>query len=74
MLGGVPTVVCVLPGPILRLGPGQFCVGRILPIGDLRRRLLFLYHFWQMVPAVWYIYVLEERMFEVCFCFLLVSR
>jgi hypothetical protein len=52
---------------VQRLGPSHCCVERILPIGVLRKGLLFLYHFWPMVPAVWYIYVLEEMMFEVFF-------
>jgi hypothetical protein len=62
-------VVCLLPGPVLHLGPSQCYVERILRIAVLQRGLLFLCHFWPLVPAVWYIYILEEIMFEVFFCF-----
>jgi hypothetical protein len=62
-------VECVLPGPVLRLDPKQCYVERILPIAVLQRGLLSLCHFWPMVPAAWYIYVLEDMMSEVFFCF-----
>ena len=65
----------MLLGPVPRLDPDRCCVGRILPIGVLRRGRLFLYHFWPMVPAVSSICVLEGVMFWGFFLvFLLVSK
>jgi hypothetical protein len=57
----------VLPGPVLRLCPNQCYVERILPIGVPQISLLSLFKFWPMIPALWYIYVLEEMIFEVFF-------
>ena len=52
----------MLLGPVPHLDPDRH-VERILPIGVLRRGLLFLYHFWPMVTAVSSICVMVGVMF-----------